>query len=185
MVSKPKPESDRQKTYFFPTPGSKSAIAAARENHARQLNVHGLPSEFRECSMGGVQDNALFQLFMKLGKNKIGRQGIDIGQHQIVGARPVKQTSSHDKSPTMRVTVDSSDTKERIIKATTIANVWGYKCNATFLRDVPPEKKSPSEDRKQLPKRKRRSSQEDNNKSKKSKMERENSEKPPIHFEKR
>ena len=69
----PVPETDRRRTYFFLTPGTKKANIAAEENHARQLNVHGLPSEFLECQAGGVQDNALYQLFMKLGKDKIGR----------------------------------------------------------------------------------------------------------------
>ena len=167
----PVPETDRRRTYFFLTPGTKKANIAAEENHARQLNVHGLPSEFLECQAGGVQDNALYQLFMKLGKDKIGRHGIDIEPHHIVGARPVKQTSKPqtsgcDEAPTMSVTVDSSETKQRIIDAAMFANLWGHKHNETFLRDVPPLKKSPSENRKR-----RRSSKEDTKMSKKSKTE--------------
>ena len=110
---------------FFPTKGTPNATIAAEENRARQLNVHGLPSEFLECSPGGSQEKALNQLLTKLGKAKIGDRGIDIEQGHIVGARSVRQTSSSNKSPIMRVTVDSQATKDRIIKAANITGRWG------------------------------------------------------------
>jgi hypothetical protein len=115
------PDMDRRRTYsFFPTPGKRKANTATEENHSRQINVHGLSSEFTECQAGGVQDNALYDLFWRLRKEKIGRHGIDIKPHHIVGARPANktsQTSSEDEAQPMRVTVDSSETKKRIIDA--------------------------------------------------------------------
>ena len=54
---------DHRKTCFFPSPKSSNATIAAAEDHKRQLNVHGLPSEFMGPTAGGVQDHALYQLF--------------------------------------------------------------------------------------------------------------------------
>ena len=143
----PVPETDRRRTYFFLTPGTKKANIAAEENHARQLNVHGLPSEFLECQAGGVQDNALYQLFMKLGKDKIGRHGIDIEPHHIVGACPVKQTANlklrrgaNNESHSGLIRDETTNHRCRHVR-----QLLGHKHNTTFLRDVPPVKKSPSE----------------------------------------
>ena len=69
---------DHRKTCFFPSPKSSNATIAAAEDHKRQLNVHGLPSEFMGPTAGGGQDNALYQLFRKLRQEKIGELGIDI-----------------------------------------------------------------------------------------------------------
>ena len=107
---------DKQKTSFFPPPNSGKAKCAKKEDHERQLNVHGLPNEFMGCTAGctvvGAQDQALFQLFMKLSRRKAGRHGIDIRQDHIVGARPIIQlTSSGEEELVMRVTFDSKDTK--------------------------------------------------------------------------
>ena len=144
--------------------GIKCTIAPA-EDHKRQLNVHGLPSEFMGPTAGGVQDHALYQLFSKLRQEKIG---IDIKQYHIIGARPVRRSLSNDQDPIMRVTLDSKDTKNRIVSAAMTANLWGFKNkNEAFLRDIPPEKRSQTDDRKRSTKRKRSSSQEDKNAPKK------------------
>ena len=79
---------DRRSYSFFPIPGTRKANTAAEEHHSRQINVHGLPNELTECQAGGVQDNALYDLFRRLRKRKIGSHGIDIKPHHIVGARP-------------------------------------------------------------------------------------------------
>ena len=161
--------------------GIKCTIAPA-EDHKRQLNVHGLPSEFMGPTAGGVQDHALYQLFRKLRQEKIGELGIDIKQYRIIGARPVRRSLSNDQDPIMRVTLDSKDTKNRIVSAAMTANLWGFKNKKeAFLRDIPPEKRSQTDetkhppekrnqtdDRKWSTKRKRSSSsQEDKNAPKK------------------
>ena len=124
------------------------------------------------CTAGGVQDHALYQLFLKLSKEKAGQYGIDIKQYHIVSARLVKQSSSNGQDLVMRVTLDSKDTKERIISAATSANLWGFKDKDTaFFRDIPPEKKIHTEDRKRSDKRKRAQSQDDTNMSKRDKID--------------
>ena len=159
---------DNRKTCFFPSPKSSNATITAAEDHKRQLNVHGLPSEFMGPTAGGVQDHALYQLFRKLRQEKIGELGIDIKQYRIIGARPVRRSLSNDQDPIMRVTLDSKDTKNRIVSAAMTANLWGFKNkNEAFLRDIPPEKRSQTDDRKRSTKRKRSSSQEDKNAPKK------------------
>ena len=92
----------------------------------------------------------------KITKKNLAR----LTQHQ---AQQTKFTKDDEAKP-MRVTVDSSETKQRIIDAAMFANLWGHKHKATFFRDIPPVKKS--ENRKR-----RRSSKEDMNMSKKSKTE--------------
>ena len=87
----------------------------------------------------------------------------------------------------MRVTLDSKDTKNRIVSAAMTANLWGFKNkNEAFLRDIPPEKRSQTDERKHPPekrsqtddrkrstKRKRSSSsQKDKNAPKKAKKAR-------------
>ena len=81
----------------------------------------------------------------------------------------------------MRVTLDSKDTKNRVVNAAMTVNLWGFKNKKeAFLRDIPPEKKSQTDERKHPPekrsqtddrkrstKRKRSSSQEDKNAPKK------------------
>ena len=147
--------------------GIKCTIAPA-EDHKRQLNVHGLPSEFMGPTAGGVQDHALYQLFRKLRQEKIGELGIDIKQYHIIGARPVRRSLSNDQDPIMRVTLDSKDTKNRVVNAAMTVNLWGLKNKKeAFLRDIPPEKRSQTDDRKRSTKRKRSSSQEDKNAPKK------------------
>ena len=142
-IESPDKTPDKRKTSFFPSPNTKKANSAAAEDHERQLNVHGLPNEFMGCTAGGVQDHALYQLFLKLSKEKAGQYGIDIKQYHIVSTRPVKQSSSNGQDLVMRVTLDSKDTKERIISAATSANLWGFKDKDTaFFRDIPRRKRS-------------------------------------------
>ena len=124
---KEEPESDKRKVCFFP--GSSKAACAATEEHDCQLNVHEILKEFLEGSAGGVQDNTLYHLFLKLGKSKIGPKGIDIKPHHIVGARKIKKTSTLDKMLPMRITMDSPGTKQRIIRAATLGDLWGFKKN--------------------------------------------------------
>ena len=120
---KEEPESDKRKVCFFP--GSSKAARAATEERDCQLNVHEILKEFLEGSAGGVQDNTLYQLFLKLGKSKIGPKG----PHLIVGARKIKKTSTLDKMLPMRITMDSPGTKQRIIRAATLGDLWGFKKN--------------------------------------------------------
>ena len=171
-IKSPDKSPDKRKTCFFTSPNSRKANSAAAEDHERQLNVHGLPNEFMGCTAGGVQDHALYQLFLKLSRRKAGQYGIDIKQYHIVGARPVIQSSSNSEDLVMRVTLDSKDTKERIISAATSANLWGFKDKDTaFFRDIPPEKKVHTEDRERPDKRKREQSQLDSNMSKRAKTD--------------
>ena len=174
---------DHRKTCFFPSPKSSNATIATAEDHKRQLNVHGLATEFMGPTARGVQDHALYQLFRKLRQEKIGELGIDIKQYHIIGARPVRRSLSNVQDPIMRVTLDSKDTKNRVVNAAMTVNLWGFKNKKeAFLRDIPPEKRSQTDERKHPPekrsqtddrkrstKRKRSSSQEDKNAPQKAK----------------
>ena len=72
---------------------------------AHQLLVHGLPGEFLDGTKGGLQERALNKLLTNLGKEEIGDRGITLQQEQIIGAHPIKPSSSSDKSPIARLTV--------------------------------------------------------------------------------
>ena len=93
------------------------AITDSEETRARQLEVHGLPYEHLECSPGGPQEKALNHLLTKLGTENVDDRGIDITQEHIVGACAVKQTSKSEKSQVLILTVNSKETKEKIIRA--------------------------------------------------------------------
>ena len=126
---------------FFHDKGTPNAKNAEQENSAHQLLVHWLPGEFLEGTMGGLQERALNKLLINLGKEEIGDRGITLQQEQIIGAHPIKPSSSSDKSPITRLTVDSRETKEKIRKAAKITKRWGSAGGHTvFLRDIPPEK---------------------------------------------
>ena len=164
---------DHREVCFFPPPKSRNATIAAAEDHKRQLNVHGLPSEYMGPIAGGAQDKQLYQLFRKLRREKVGACGIDIKQYHIIGARPDRRSLGSDQEQIMRVTVDSTDTKSRIVNAATTGNLWGFKKkNEAFLRDIPPEKRSHIEDRKGSTKRKRSPSHEDKNATKRARSDR-------------
>ena len=126
---------------FFHDKGTPNAKIAEQENSAHQLLVHGLPGEFLDGTKGGLQERALNKLLTNLGKEEIGDRGITLQQEQIIGAHPIKPSSSSDKSPITRLTVDSRETKEKIRKAAKITKRWGSAGGHTvFLRDIPPEK---------------------------------------------
>ena len=132
-------ETDNRKTVFFPVPLTK-ANSANKEDHERQLNVHGLSSEFLEASAGGVQDNELFQLHKKLETKKVGKHGFDFKPHHIIGARHAWNTSSNTQVLPMRVTYDSPQTKRKVIDAALCGGLWGCKnphARAAFFRDIP------------------------------------------------
>ena len=164
---------DHREVCFFPPPKSKNATIAAAEDHKRQVNVHGLHSEYMGPIASGAQDKQLYQLFRKLRREKVGAYGIDIKQYHIIGACPGRQSLGNDQEQIMRVTVDSTDTTSRIVNAATTGNLWGFKKkNEAFLRDIPPEKRSHTEDRKGSTKRKRSPSHEDKNATKRARSDR-------------
>ena len=90
---------------FFHDKGTPNAKIAEQENSAHQLLVHGLPGEFLDGTKGGLQERALNKLLTNLGKEEIGDRGITLQQEQIIGAHPIKPSSSSDKSPITRLTV--------------------------------------------------------------------------------
>ena len=90
---------------FFHDKGTPNAKIAEQENSAHQLLVHGLPGEFLDGTKGGLQERALNKLLTNLGKEEIGDRGITLQQEQIIGAHPIKPSSSSDKSPIARLTV--------------------------------------------------------------------------------
>ena len=108
--------------------------------------VHGLPSEFLAGTPGGPQENALNTLLKSL--------GIILEQVHIVGAHPIDPTSSNDKSPVTRLTVNSRETKDTIRKAAEATNRWGTAGNHTvFLRDTTKRKRTSSNEDQRTPKK--------------------------------
>ena len=114
---------------FFAPDGTPDANEAAREFNHRQLLVHGLPSEFPTGAPGGPQEDALNTLIKSL--------GIILEQGHVVGAHPVEPTTSNDKSPVIRLTMNSKETKETLRKAAEATNRWGTAGNhKVFLRET-------------------------------------------------
>ena len=125
------------------------ANEAAREINDRQLLVHGLPSEFPTGTPGGPQENALNTLIKSL--------GIILEQGHVVGAHPVEPTTSNDKSPVIRLTMNSKETKEIVRKAAEATNRWGTAGNhKVFLRETTTKRRrTPSTEDSRTPKKPR------------------------------
>ena len=126
-------ELNKRRTEFFPAPQSQNAKEASREDLARQLNVHDLPSEFPRSMEGGSADRELHRTHMQL-----VNYGFLFGPGKIIGARPVSSTVRGSKTTTMRITYDSKETKKMVIKTARNAHLWGYQeGRSAFFRDVP------------------------------------------------
>ena len=98
-------EEDNQPMEFFPQARSYNARMAEREDHKRQLNVHGLTPEFPRGSAGGKIEKELLEVHGELVK-----QGFKFRPQNIIGARPTSNTARNGPSSPMRVTYDSADT---------------------------------------------------------------------------
>ena len=130
----------------FHEKGTPDAKKAEKENNALQLLVHGLPSEFLESTPGGPQEKALNTLLTTL--------GIILEQEHIVGAHPINPSSSSDKSPVTRLTVNSRETKDKIRKAAEATRRWGSAGGHTvFLRDTVKRKRTSSNEDPRTPKK--------------------------------
>ena len=126
-------ELNKRRTEFFPAPQSQNAKEARREDLARQLNVHDLPSEFPRSMAGGLAERELHRIH-----GRLVNFGFLFGPGKIIGARPVSNTVRGDKSTTMRITYDSGKTKKMVIKTARDAHLWSdQKGRSAFFRDVP------------------------------------------------
>ena len=108
--------------------------------------MHGHQSDFLESTTGGPQEKALNKLLTTL--------GITLEQEHIIGAHPIEPSSSSDKSPITRLTVNSRETKEKIRKAAEITRRWGSAGgHAVFLRDSVKRKRTSSNEDTKTPKK--------------------------------
>jgi hypothetical protein len=152
-----------RRTEFFPAPQSQNAKEARREDLARQLNVHDLPSEFPRSMVGGLAERELHRFH-----GRLVNFGFLFGPGKIIGASPISNTVRGNKSTTMRITYDSGKTKKMVIKTARDAHLWGdQKGRSAFFRDVPkPTQKkrepikrkfeqSPGEEKQKKPKKQR------------------------------
>ena len=126
-----KDSSSREETTikFFHNKDSKNAKLAAEENSPYQLQVHGLES--------GPQERKLNTLMTRLRTSEVREDGFNIEQRHIIGAIRLVPSSSGDRSPVTRLTLNSRETKERIRKAAEAAKRWGDAGNkVVFFRDI-------------------------------------------------
>ena len=110
---------------------------ADKEDHGRQLNVHGLTPEFLKAMAGGIMEKELMRLHGKLVKH-----GFRFRPQNIIGARPTSSTARNDHTLPMRVTYDSPKTKSIVMKAAKSADLWNIrvkkdKGRLAYFKDVP------------------------------------------------
>ena len=143
---------------FYHEEGSKAFKDAKEFRASFQLLVHGLPKTLLPPTKAGTQERVLNDLMASLSQEKLGEDGIDLTQKDIVGAYPIEPTPT-DRSPVTRITLNSRETKASIRKAAVRAGRWGNGTHPVFLRDIT------------LEKRRRKSSDEDTNAPKRGKIE--------------
>ena len=120
---------------FFHDEYTRAAKEAKEERSSYQLLVHGLPKEFISHNQAGKQEKALNNLMAGLSRDTLGAEGINIVQQNIIGAHEIDPTPG-EKSPIIRITLDSRETKASIRRAAEIAERWGNGTHPVFFRDI-------------------------------------------------
>ena len=143
---------------FYHEESSRAFKEAKEFRTSHQLLVHGLPKTLLAPTKAGTQERVLNDLMAGLSQERLGEDGINLVQENIIGAYPIEPTP-RDRSPVTRITLDSRETKPSIRKAAGRAGRWGNGTHSVFFRDITFEK------------RRRKSSNEDTNTPKRGKLE--------------